>query len=94
MSLHTPLKKKNKKESSNERFNPFFKTVIKKLLQIKNNGHGKITFYYKDGSMKSMNFSMELFHDETGKERPFGDIIAILNDLKHDFKADNFKVTS
>lgn len=94
MTKHThPKKNNNISNRGLSKRNNFYTKVIKQLLKIKKNGSGNITFYYRDGSMRSTLFSMELFRDERGNERRFGDIISILNDLKHDFKALYYIIT-
>lgn len=89
--LHKHPRKRNNK-SSNYKKNSYMK-IIRALLKIKKLGTGNVTFYYRDGSIKSMPFSTNLFTDERGNERRFGDIISILNDLKHDFRAIRYRIS-
>lgn len=74
------------------KFNPF-KALVMKLLKAKRFGGGAITFYYKDGSIRNMNINDEVFFDKYGNERKIQDVITILNDLKHDFKASYYKIS-
>ena len=94
MPKHTHPKKDNKNGLVTKGFNPFHRTNIKGLIQVKKNSQGNINFYYRDGSMQTMSFSLELFTDEKGEERRFGEIIAILNDIKHDLRAVSFRINS
>lgn len=79
---------RNKKNNSN-----FYNKVTKVLQKVKILGSGSITFYYRDGAMRSMPLSSKIFSDDRGRQRNFGEVIAILNDLKHDFNATRYIIS-
>lgn len=61
--------------------------IVKKLISLKKEESGHITFVFRDETKQRQSINRQFFYDDRGKDLPIQKVIYKINDICHDLKA-------
>lgn len=68
------------------------KDIVKKLIELKNNESGHITFIFRDETKLRQPINKQFFYDDRGKDLSIQKVIYKINDICHDLKAQYYEI--